>query len=340
MSVQCCYICTPFYFRIAEQEGDRFVITFRKTLYSLKLDQRYYDLINQTYDFPQDGFHVEGGYLQFNGVPIKDMIEKFGTPFKMTYLPKITSQIQKARYLFAEAMRKHHYNGKYIYTYCTKSSHFSYILKRALAEGTHLELSSAYDTQLVLKLHEKGILPLDINIVCNGFKTKEYLKGMNALMNLGYTNVIPILDNVDEIDHYVSFDAAVVNLGVRLATEEEPDFDLYTSRFGIRQAHLTRFYKERIHNNPKFNLVMLHFFIYTGIKDTMYYWTELNRSLSTYCQLKKMNPSLRAINIGGGMPIRSSLSFEYDYEYMIGEIVRQIKEACNKHDISEPDNLY
>jgi arginine decarboxylase len=43
------------------------------------------------------------------------------------------------------------------------------------------------------------------------------------------------------------------------------------------------------------------------------------------------------LNIGGGMPIRTSLGFEYDYEYMIEEIVAQIKMFCVQNEIQEPN---
>ncbi|MEI6409431.1 MAG: arginine decarboxylase, partial [Bacteroidota bacterium] len=42
-------------------------------------------------------------------------------------------------------------------------------------------------------------------------------------------------------------------------------------------------------------------------------------------------------NIGGGMPIRNSLGFEFDYSYMVNEIVRMIKEACDDEGVPEPD---
>ena len=41
--------------------------------------------------------------------------------------------------------------------------------------------------------------------------------------------------------------------------------------------------------------------------------------------------------MGGGLPIRNSLGFEYDYAYMIDEIVAQIKEACEQEGIEHPD---
>ena len=35
-------------------------------------------------------------------------------------------------------------------------------------------------------------------------------------------------------------------------------------------------------------------------------------------------PSLDSLNIGGGFPIKNSLAFDFDYEYMVEEIINQI----------------
>jgi arginine decarboxylase len=127
------------------------------------------------------------------------------------------------------------------------------------------------------------------------------------------------------------------SIGLRMATEEEPNFEFYTSRLGIRQSEILSFYQEKVATNPKFELKMLHFFVDIGIKDTLYYWSELKKGIKTYCQLRKICPTLSCFNIGGGMPIRNSLGFEYDYPYMVSEIVRMIKEACDSEGVPEPD---
>jgi arginine decarboxylase len=82
---------------------------------------------------------------------------------------------------------------------------------------------------------------------------------------------------------------------------------------------------------------MLHFFVDTGIKDSIYYWGELKKAVKLYCELKKLCPSLTGLNIGGGMPIRNSLGFEFDYTYMVREIVNLIMHACREERIPEPD---
>ena len=84
---------------------------------------------------------------------------------------------------------------------------------------------------------------------------------------------------------------------------------------------------------------MLHFFINTGIKDNAYYWNELSKCLQVYIDLKKICPTLDSLNIGGGFPIKNSLAFDYDYQYMINEIVRVIKSSCEEAGVPEP-NLF
>src|ERR1051325_4303382 len=109
------------------------------------MNNRYIDLIEQTFDFPQDSFKVVNEKLLFNEVPLMELVEKFGSPLRLTYLPEISSQIQKAKTLFKNAIEKHAYTGNYLYSYCTKANHFSFTLDEALKNDIHLETSSAFD---------------------------------------------------------------------------------------------------------------------------------------------------------------------------------------------------
>jgi arginine decarboxylase len=298
---------------------------------------KYIDLISQTFDFPQGDFHEEENELFWHKVPLMDIIKQYGTPVKISYLPKISAQIQKAKRLFNVAMAKVDYQGDYHYCYCTKSSQFSFVLEEVLKNEVHIETSSAFDMPIIKDLHARGFLSKENYIICNGYKRPQYTEYIAALINNGFTNTIPVLDNLTELD---LLDAAIKTkskLGIRIASEEEPKFDFYTSRLGIRYHDIVSYYLEKIKPNPKYELKMLHFFINTGIKDDAYYWNELNKSVSVYCELKKVCPELTALNIGGGFPIRSSLSFTYEYEYMTEEIIAQIKNICEKNEVPEPD---
>ncbi len=279
---------------------------------------------------------MEDNELLFNEIPLMDIIKQYGTPLKITYLPKISQNITKARRWFNVAFAKADYQSNYHYCYCTKSSHFEFVLNEVLKNDVHIETSSAFDINLIETLHEEGKFSKDGYIICNGFKKQQYIDNIAHLNREGFTNLVAVLDNMFELDQ---LDAALENpckIGIRIAAEEEPRFEFYTSRLGIRYNDVIPFYQEKIKNNSKFQLKMLHFFINTGINDTAYYWNELAKCVNIYCDLKKICPELDSLNIGGGFPIKQNLSFDYDYEYMSEEIVAQIKQICERENVKEP----
>jgi len=238
--------------------------------------------------------------------------------------------------MFAAAFKKHKYEGKYHYCYCTKSSHFSFIVEEALKNDIHIETSSAFDIPIVRTLYDRGKISKETFILCNGFKMPQYKDYITGLLNEGF-NCIPILDNLSEIDHYEKNVTQPYQVGIRVAADEEPKFEFYTSRLGIRYGDINTLYKEKIQPSSKASLKMLHFFINTGIKDTAYYWSELSRFIFKYCEMKKICDSLDSIDIGGGFPVKQSLTFHYDYKYMIEQIVENIKWICEKNNVAVPN---
>ncbi|MCU7693103.1 arginine decarboxylase [Haoranjiania flava] len=305
------------------------------------MNNTYTDLVKQTFHFPQEGVDLnKNGFLEFNGLDLKPIIEKHGTPLKLTFLPKIGININRAKTYFDKAFKKHKYEGKYFYCYCTKSSHFSFVVEEALKHNIHLETSYAYDIEIINQLYKKRKITKDIYVICNGFKQKSYTSRIARLINSGFKNVIPILDNKEELAMYKRSIKIKepFKIGIRIAAEEEPSFPFYTSRLGIRAKDVLEFYVNELKGNEnKYHLKMLHIFLNKGIKDDIYYWSELRKSITLYCQLKKICPELDSINIGGGFPIKHSLAFEYDYQFMINEIVGNIKSACKKAKVPMPN---
>ncbi|MCX6192499.1 MAG: arginine decarboxylase [Flavobacteriia bacterium] len=298
---------------------------------------RYIDLIDQTFDFPQNEFNLREDRLFFHGIDLMRLINEYGTPLKFNYLPQISNNIQRAKGWFREAINNLGYSGKYHYSYCTKSNHFSFVLDEVMKNDVHIETSSAFDIDIVLKLIEEGKFEKGKFVICNGYKPKLYLDNMVKLMNLDHVQVIPVVDNTDELNQLLSLTDKELNIGIRIASEEEPKFEFYTSRLGIRYREIVPFYKAILQDNPRVKVKMLHFFINTGINDTAYYWNELTKCLRIYSDLKKLCPELDSLNIGGGFPIKKSLAFDFDYAYMVREILTQVKRVCTDNDIPEPN---
>jgi arginine decarboxylase len=239
------------------------------------MKNKYIDLIEQTFEFPNDEFNVIDNELWWCGIPLMDVIKQYGTPLRIAYLPKIAENIQKARRMFNVAMAKVDYQGDYMYCYCTKSSHFSFVMEEVLKHDVHLETSSAFDINIMESLYEQGLLKPETYIICNGFKRPQYIENIQNLIRLGFNNVVPILDNKFELDLLLKDFDKKLKIGIRIAAEEEPKFDFYTSRLGIRYNDIIPYYTKHIANNPQVELKILHFFINTGVKDTAYYWNEL-----------------------------------------------------------------
>jgi arginine decarboxylase len=301
------------------------------------MKNKYIDLIQQSFNFPTEEFQLEENTLVFHEMYLMDLIKQYGTPLKFHYLPKISENIKKAKMWFNVAMAKCDYQAKYHYCYCTKSSHFQFVLEEALKNDIHLETSSAFDIDIIEALYAEGRINKQQYIISNGFKTDLYIENIARIINDGFENALPILDNKSELERLSALIDKPFKIGLRIAAEEEPKFEFYTSRLGMGYKDIVPFYLDQIKSQPNVELKMLHFFINTGIADTAYYWNELHKCLRVYCALKKTCPTLDSLNIGGGFPIKNSLSFEYDYDYMAEEIVAQIKQVCNENGIEEPN---
>lgn len=297
----------------------------------------YIDLIEQTFDFPTEEFKVVENELHFYDVPLMDIIREYGTPLKISYLPKISQHIQKAKHWFGKAMQKYNYEGTYTYCYCTKSSHFRFVMDEAFKNDIHLETSSAYDIPIARELFQKGKISKDTIILCNGYKRPLYRQYIAELINDGFHNCIPIMDNLNEIDYYEQNVRVNCKLGIRVAADEEPNFEFYTSRLGIRYSEVMDLYKKRIEGRAKFHLKTLHFFINTGMRDTAYYWNELTKFVELYCEMKKICPELDSIDIGGGLPIKTSMTFDFDYEYIIDQVIENIQYTCQEQGVPTPN---
>ena len=163
----------------------------------------YFDLIEQSFYFPQEGFDLRNNNLTFHGVSLKYLIEKHGTPFRFIYLPKIGDQIKKSRNLFNRAIKKSKYKGDYHFCYCTKCNHFYHVINEALKHNVNLETSSTFDIDLIVNLYKKKKIDKSRIIVHNGYKTNDYLQKIVSLQEMGTAHklLLIIVKNESQSEH-------------------------------------------------------------------------------------------------------------------------------------------
>ena len=306
-----------------------------KTKFRMK--NKYVDLIEQTFDFPQAEFHLVNDNLFFRGIDLNQLVQKYGAPLKFSYIPSIGEKIDLCRQWFYNAFNENNYNGKYHYSYCTKSSHFDFVLKECLKKNVNIETSSAIDLDIIISLFNKGLIEDNIYVLCNGYKTIEYIAKMAKLIELGFNRIIPIIDSIEEFELLDEMITSELQIGIRIASEEDPKFEFYTSRLGIGYKDIVPFYNWKIKGHKKFKCTLLHFFVNTGIRDNAYYWNELRKFINVYTDLLKSGAPIEHLDIGGGFPVKNSLAFNFDYQYMISEIVAQIKSGAASAEANHPN---
>lgn len=226
--------------------------------YPEMIHNKYFDLIDQSYYFPQEGFDLEKTSLFLMASLWWCSLKNMVLHLKWPIFPKLVIKL-KSKNFFNRSIKSTNYGGRYFYCYCTKCCHFSYVLEEVLQHDVQIETSSAFDIELILNLYKQGKIDQSKIIVNNGFKTKQYLENISELVNDGFENVIPVLDNKYELSAYESMMKKPCKMGVRMATEEEPMFEFYTSRLGIRSSEIVQFCKDNFTNHSKFTLHMLHF---------------------------------------------------------------------------------
>ena len=118
--------------------------------------ETYRNLIYKTFDFPNSEFQTSNDQLFFQGIDLMKIVQKYGTPLRLTYLPSIGHKISEAKKMFQKSFLKHQYRGSYTYTYCTKSSHFRFVIEETLKHGAQIETSSAFDLDIVKHLEKKS----------------------------------------------------------------------------------------------------------------------------------------------------------------------------------------
>lgn len=282
---------------------------------------------------------VDGEVVYF-GRKFTSIVQEHWAPLKI-FAPQIAKKrIGEMQQLFQDALEWFSYKWKYVYTYCTKSNHFAFIVREILKDGqewitnhsVHLETSSAFDAKII----DNTSLHPDSFVIHNGFKSPAYLEAIGKISG-DYKNAICVLDGIDELEKLKWYVAPWYTVWIRLSTED----GAYNSRFGIPLSKVEDFVRANRVNGTfspsELQLKMIHFFIETGIKDAAEYYILLKKYVEMYCRLYMICPSLQYLNIGWWMPVNYDLSEEISYRNIVETIVGIIQEVCDENGVPHPD---
>lgn len=284
------------------------------------------DFNTHYFDISQEGnLMVKEGNYQYD---LLTMVKKYGSPMEVVFPHILEERLDNLINLFNSYIKIYHYQGKFHYHYPMKVNQNKEFILPIVTEGANLETGSANELKLVYKMWERGNLNSKIRVVCNGPKTKEYLN-LIAELKSKQLDIIPVIEDLSEYEYLRKYRG---NVGIRL------DVDVHISshwnhaidRFGLDDREIRKLGKIK-------NLKILHYHIGSQIEKLNDIMVPLKKAMQTYVELKKVNPSLDTINIGGGMPIPYDRKYKYSVDSLIEGIVKFLAEFADKNGIPHPN---
>lgn len=306
--------------------------------------QSYLDYVQNRYGIESEGMLTDflsrrdGRLLLADRIDLSAMMERYGAPLEIAYCPLITEQVERMLGWAGAARAAAGYHGGFLYAYATKANFAEEVVRTALAAGAHYETSATADVLIAHHLWRQGVLSERRYMFCNGSKEDSYVDAIVSLRQAGYERVVPILDDLDELDAYLERCSAPLLLGVRerhfsdVVNPAHPGGE----RFGLTQEEIA-IAARRLAGTPH-RLVVYHAMVGSQLEDMDGWMARLERSATAYSRLRQQVPTLRAFNFGGGMPTSAyALDFAFDYQGFLTRLMETMAAVCAEHGVPQPD---
>jgi arginine decarboxylase len=297
-----------------------------------------------------DYLNVRDGRLYFEELDLTQLFlgdhedqglgKTLASPLEIIYLPKIRDKIGRLRKIFADAIRETGYRGRFHYAYASKANAAQEVVRTALGEGVHYEISSTMDVEIVRQMKATGFLSSDKMIICNGFKPKGSHYADNILrLKKEHDNLIPVVEDFSELPALIE-SGLPFEVGLRQKCygphRDADEMDRANSRFGFKTEDLLEA-ADLIADAPNLTLKLYHAMVGSQILDWRKFISWQTAPIQIYAQLKKKHPSLTFFNYGGGVPVPMTLNFRFDYATFARSLLETIDEICHLNDVAVPD---
>lgn len=307
-------------------------------------EQTYLDYLQNRYGIEANGMLTDflsrrdGRLLLADRIDLRAMVARYGAPLEIAYCPLITQQIEQMLDWANTARTRSTYNGTFRYAYATKANFAEEVVRTAIAAGAHYETSAAADVMIAHHLWRQGVLPPDRTIYCNGSKEDPYIDAIVALREAGYHNIIPILDDLRELDALLARCTKPLQLGIRERHPQDTIDPTHpgSDRFGLTPAEITHVI-ERLEGTPH-QLVLYHAMVGSQIENHATWLARLTRSAEAYCHLRQRVPTLEAFNFGGGMPTSAyTIDFDFNVTTFLEHLMQALAHTCATFAVPQPN---
>jgi diaminopimelate decarboxylase len=239
-------------------------------------------------------FHYRNGQLYCEGVPIKTVAQRVGTPFYVYSSNTLTNHVRS----FANAFK----DVPHLICFALKANSNGSVLKLLAREGAGADIVSGGELFRALRA---GIDPRKIVYAGVGKRRDE----IEYALKVGI-----LMFNVESSEELLALDRAAKEMHstARIALRVNPDIDprthayistgLKENKFGIPIEHALEWY-QLAKGLPNVEVVGIHQHIGSQITEVQPFVDALEKLLGFVKQLKEAGVSIKYINIGGGLGI-------------------------------------
>jgi arginine decarboxylase len=268
---------------------------------------------------------VKEGNYQYN---IADIVARFGTPLEIVFPFIIEQRYTDLVRIFNSHIKNYRYKGKFFYHYPMKVNQNKEFILPLISKGSNLETSSYNELWLVRKLWEQDQFDAKIKVICNGPKTEKYLGLIQELKEKGLS-IIPIIEDMNEYESLKNYKGEV-GLRTKMEIKIKSHWNKKNDRYGLAPEEIYELGKIK-------NLKMLHYHVGSQTMDQKGIIEAVEKAIQIYIKVKKNNPSLDTLNIGGGMAVPYEKKKFYKTDTIVKKIVYTIKKICDKHNVPHPN---
>ncbi len=278
------------------------------------------------FDINKDGALVvrEGNY-QYK---IMDLVKRFGTSLEVVFPSIIEERLSELLETFGHAMKGNQYKGKFFFHYPLKVNQNKEFVLPIVSEGGHMEVGSVNELWIIKRIWEQEHFSSKIRVFCNGPKTRKYLSLIEELNGKGLY-IVPIIENSFELDYLRGYKGDV-GIRVEPALKIKSYWDKRVDQFGFP-------FKEILELSRIRNLKVLHYHAGSQIESQKDLIASAKLAMEYFIKIKKINPSLDTLDIGGGMAIPYEKKKMYRMESVVKGIVKAIKISADKAEIQHPN---
>lgn len=319
-------------------------------------------LAHETYNIQywSDGFFCidDEGYVVLakdRSVRLENIVQealgknnKLDLPLLLRFPDILHTRLNQLLDAFKQAFSNYNYYGSYLPAYPIKVNQEKSVLNSFLEHDFTVALEAGSKPELftVIALACQS----GSEIICNGYKDRDYIKLALLGTKLGI-NVNIIIEKLSELDLVLDI-ANELNieprLGVRvrlgsLGKGNWQNTGGIKSKFGLTSLQLLSFIDKLKDTNSLGFLKVLHFHMGSQISDLDDIQSGLKEGVRLYAEICREGAKLDTIDVGGGLGVdyegtssRSYYSINYNLQSYADIVVKTIKDICNDGNLKHP----